>query len=448
MGSPAAPDGAASPVVVESANVVTTAVRTMTAPVATGERMDVLDAIRGVAVLGILVINVVALSGYAFVPPPAAAGSQYDARTFFVLSWLIEGKFYALFSFLFGVGFSVFVQRAAARGADPAQLFRRRLLALMLIGFIHTTFIWMGDILLTYAVIGFGLVPFLKKSDRTVIRWSVSMFALPIVLFALAVVAVALFGGSSGGTAPAAVGPAAAAPPVPPFMQHAVDSFANGGYVDVVRGNVIFTVANIIRRLVLMFFPRVFGMFLLGLYVGRKNMFGELAAHRPLLVRTLAVGLLAGLPLAFIGATLEQGALPVPGVRGLIETTAKSVSIPALALAYAAGLCLLFQCWRPVMAAFAPVGRMALTSYLTHSVVGTGVFYGLGLGLFGKVSLTVSVVGALVFYVVQMVISRLWLSRAQFGPAEWLWRMLTYRRRFALLKGPDPKFRFDVQNGA
>jgi len=408
---------------------------TMTTPVAVGERMDVLDAVRGVAVLGILVINVVALSGYAFVPPPSAPGSQYDARTFFVLSWLIEGKFYALFSFLFGVGFSVFVQRAAARGAKPAQLFRRRLLALMLIGFVHTTFIWMGDILLTYAVIGFGLVPFLKKSDRTVIRWSVAMLVLPVVLFAIAVIAVAAFGGSGGGAAASPAAPAAAAPPVPPFLQHAVDAFASGGYIEVVKGNVLFTAANVVRRLVLMFFPRVFGMFLLGFYVGRNNLFGELAAHRPLLVRTVTLGLLIGLPLAFVGATLEQGALPVPGVRGLIETTAKSISIPALALAYAAGLCLIFQHWRPVMDAFAPVGRMALTSYITHSVVGTAVFYGLGLGLFGKVSLTVSVAGALVLYVVQMVVSRLWLSRAQFGPAEWIWRMLTYRRRFALLKG-------------
>ena len=407
----------------------------MTTPVAVGERMDVLDAVRGVAVLGILVINVVALSGYAFVPPPSALGSQYDGRTFFVLSWLIEGKFYALFSFLFGVGFSVFVQRAAARGANAAQLFRRRLLALMLIGFVHTTFIWMGDILLTYAVIGFGLVPFLKKSDRTVIRWSVAMLVLPVVLFAIAVIAVASFVGSGAGAAASPAAPAAAAPPVPPFLQHAVDAFASGGYIEVVKGNVLFTAANVVRRLVLMFFPRVFGMFLLGFYVGRNNLFGELAAHRPLLVRTVTLGLLIGLPLAFVGATLEQGALPVPGVRGLIETTAKSISIPALALAYAAGLCLIFQRWRPVMDAFAPVGRMALTSYITHSVVGTAVFYGLGLGLFGKVSLTVSVAGALVLYVVQMVVSRLWLSRAQFGPAEWVWRMLTYRRRFALLKG-------------
>jgi uncharacterized protein len=397
--------------------------------------MDVLDAVRGVAVLGILVINVVALSGYAFVPPPAGPGSHYDARTFFILSWLIEGKFYALFSFLFGVGFSVFVQRAAARGADPARLFRHRLLALTLIGFIHTTFIWMGDILLTYAVIGFGLVPFLKKSDRTVIRWSVSMLALPVVLFAVAVAGVALVGGSGPGVETPESGPVAAAPALPPVLQHAVDSFASGGYVEVVKGNAIFTIANIVRRLVLMFFPRVFGMFLLGLYVGRNNMFGELAARRPLLVRTCTLGLLVGLPLAFVGATLEQGALPMPGVRGLTETIAKSISIPALALAYAAGLCLLFEQWRPVMEAFAPVGRMALTNYMTHSVVGTAIFYGLGLGLFGRVSLTVSVAGAIAFYVVQMLISRLWLARAQFGPAEWIWRMLTYRRRFALLKG-------------
>ena len=410
-----------------------------TAPVATGERMDVLDAVRGVAVLGIFVINIVALSGYAFLPPLDAPGSQYDGRTFFVLSWLIEGKFYALFSFLFGVGFAVFVQRAAARGADPVRLFKRRLLALLLIGFVHAIFIWMGDILLTYAVIGFGLIPFLKKSDRTVLRWSVTMFLLPVVLYAAVVVGVSVVG-SPGAAAPAEVPGAAAPAALPPILQQAVDAFASGSYVDVVQGNVIFTMANVVRRLVLMFFPRVFGMFLLGLYVGRRGMFAELAAHRPLLVRTLIGGLLLGVPLAYIGATLEQGGMPAPDVRGLTETIVKSISIPALALAYAAGLCLLFETARGVMAAFAPVGRMALTNYLIHSVVGTAVFYGIGLGLFGKVSLTVTLAAAVGVYVVQMVLSRIWLSHAQFGPAEWLWRMLTYRRWFSLMRGPDPKF--------
>jgi uncharacterized protein len=125
----------------------------------------------------------------------------------------------------------------------------------------------------------------------------------------------------------------------------------------------------------------------------------------------------------------------IPGVVGLIDTIAKSVGAPALALAYGAGLTLLFQRARGLMRTLAPVGRMALTNYILQSVVGVLVFYGIGLGFFRRTPLTIAVAGALVLFAVQVCISRAWLSRAQFGPAEWLWRMFTYRRRFALRRG-------------
>ncbi|MEO5894093.1 MAG: DUF418 domain-containing protein [Vicinamibacterales bacterium] len=399
-----------------------------TAPIATVERIDVLDAVRGVAVLGILLINVNALSGFAFIPPTNVAGSRFDGSVFFVLSWLIEGKFYALFSFLFGVGFAVFVQRAAARGAEPAQLFKRRLIGLLLIGFIHTFFIWMGDILLTYAVLGFGLVPFLKKSDRTVIRWAVTMLLLPIALYAVLLGVLAVLGTTQLAAAPASGTESG----LPPVLADAVEKFIHGGYFAIVQGNVAFTAANVVRRFILMFFPRVFGMFLLGFYVGRRRMFADLGAHRPLIMRTLVVGTTIGLPLAFVGARLEGGAFPAANVRGLMETTVKSVSIPALALGYAAALCLVFQRAPALMRALAPVGRMALTNYLMHSFIGTAVFYGIGFGQFGKTSLTFAVAGGFAVYLLQIVLSRIWLTYAAFGPAEWIWRMLTYRTRMSI----------------
>lgn len=411
-----------------------TAAPAITTPVGTAERMDVLDAVRGVAVLGILVMNVDALSGYAFVPNPAAPGARFDETLLFLLAFLAEGKFYALFSFLFGVGFAVFVERASARGADPARLFQRRLSALLLIGFIHTIFIWMGDILLTYAVLGFGLVPFLRKDDRTVMRWAIAMLLLPIALYAIAAVLLAIFGIPSALVPPPAAAEAAPGSNLPPFLLQAVHAFAHGNYVNIVQGNAAFTVAQIARRFVLMFFPRVFGMFLLGFLVGRRNIFADVVGHRTLLSRTALFGFLIGVPLAFLGAYLEGSGFPLPNLRGVTETTAKSIAIPALALAYAAGLCLLFQRARTLMRFFAPVGRMALTNYLTHSIAGIIVFYGIGFGLFGKVSLTVSLALAIGFYVLQMFASGWWLTRATFGPAEWVWRMMTYRRRLSLFK--------------
>jgi uncharacterized protein len=142
------------------------------APVQGTERMDALDAVRGAAVLGILLANIVAMSGFSLLPPDHYRSiplAEWHETTFFMMLFLIEGKFYSLFSLLFGVGFAVFVQRATARGADAARMFKRRLTGLLIIGLIHTFLIWMGDILAVYAVTGFALVPFLRRDDRTVL---------------------------------------------------------------------------------------------------------------------------------------------------------------------------------------------------------------------------------------------------------------------------------------
>jgi uncharacterized protein len=393
------------------------------------ERMDALDAVRGAAVLGILLANVIAMSGFPFLAPdhylslPLAA---WHESAYFLVLVLIEAKFYSLFSLLFGVGFAVFVQRAAARGADAARLFKRRLLGLLLIGLVHTFLIWMGDILATYALIGFALVPFIGRDDRIVLRWAVAMLLLPIVLYA------AMVGGAWAASVPSQPPGASGAPPA--ILMDAAAGFATGGYGDVLTGNAIFTAAQVVRRFMLMFFPRVFGMFLIGFYIGRRNMFADLDSHRPLLRRVFGWGLAIGLPLAFAGARMEGSNMGVPGMAGLLETTVKSIGVPVLSLGYAAGLCLLFQRARGLRRAFAPAGQVALTNYLVQSVAAVAIFYGIGFGLFGRVPLVIALGGALAFFVLQMIASKAWLARAAFGPVEWLWRMFTYRRRVPLFR--------------
>ena len=394
-------------------------------PVAGAERMDVLDAVRGAALLGILLVNVFAFGGFVLMPPPPAP-DPLEGTLYFLVAFLLEGKFYALFSFLFGVGFAVFVRRAAARGADAARLFRRRLTGLLLIGLAHTIFIWMGDILVIYALLGFALLPFLARDDRSVLRWAGAMLLLPIPLYALLVAAAAV-----AGAPPDEAGPDG---PMPAILMEAVNGFATGSYADVVRGNVIFTLAQLARRFLLMFFPRVFGMFLLGFYVGRRGMFADLCAHHALLRRVLVCGTVVGLPFSLAGALLEGLAPGLPSLSGLLETTLKTIGMPALSLGYAAGLCLLFERAARLRRSFAAAGQMALTNYLLQSVAGIAIFYGLGFGLFGRVPLAVALGGSVVFFVLQMIASRAWLAHARFGPAEWAWRMFTYRRRVPLLR--------------
>lgn len=403
------------------------------APVTGAERMDVLDALRGVAILGILLANVVALSGLGFVPEnhyrtlPLAA---WHPAIWFGILFLIEAKFYSLFSFLFGVGFSVFTSRALVRQADGVRLFKRRLTGLLMIGLVHSILIWMGDILLIYAILGFALVPFMRRDDATVLRWALGMLLLPMVLYAMAAGAVALFV-----TVPAAPPPESVSPsPLPPVLQDAANAFAAGSYAEVVKANVVFTGAQVARRFVMMFFPRMFGMFLLGLYVGRLGVFANLSAHRRLLVRVSTIGIAVGLPLSYLGAALESSAIgmSLPGARGLLETTVKTIGVPALSLGYAAALSLLFVRVAALRRAFAAPGQMALTNYLLHSVMGIAIFYGLGLGLWARVPLAIVMAGAIAVFVLQIVVSRVWLTYAAFGPVEWLWRMFTYRRAVPL----------------
>lgn len=390
--------------------------------------MDVLDVLRGIAVLGILLVNVESFIGYGFLtsdrPLPGAAG---DARAIFLIEFLVQGKFYCLFSFLFGAGFSVFIQRASWRGSHAVPVFRRRLVGLLLIGLIHSLLIWYGDILTTYAVIGFGLIPFLRKNDRAVLRAAVLWLASPVALYLLLMGIAAL-------AAPPPP-PAEGAETLPPILASAVQGFAHGGYVDVLRGNLLFTAANVIRRLVLMFYPRVFGMFLIGFYAARTGIFARLVEHVPLLRRIVRTGLLLGLPLAFVGAWLGGSSSPrPPSWIGMVEMVVESIATPLLAIAYASGICLYFLKHRNAALALAPVGRMALTNYLAHSVLGVAIFYGIGAGWYGRVSFTFALIGCVVVFAIQVALSRMWLSVAFFGPAEWLWRMFTYRRHFRLLR--------------
>ena len=120
---------------------------------------------------------------------------------------------------------------------------------------------------------------------------------------------------------------------------------------------------------------------------------------------------------------------------GLLEMIVESIATPLLALAYGAAICLVFLRFRGLASAIAPAGRMALTNYLSHSVAGVLMFYGLGAGFYGRLSYTYALLGCFGVFALQVIISRAWLSFALYGPAEWAWRTFTYRRRFPLFRG-------------
>src|SRR6266480_4402579 len=155
-------------------------------PISLPERIEILDVLRGLAVCGILVGNMQWFSGYGLMPPAMAEQSPFgDQATHFLVHFFVEGKFYSIFSFLFGFGFALQIARAEERGDLKASLFKRRLFWLLIIGLLHAYLLWSGDILSIYALMGFVLILFRRKTNDALLKWAFALLALPILTYLL-----------------------------------------------------------------------------------------------------------------------------------------------------------------------------------------------------------------------------------------------------------------------
>jgi uncharacterized protein len=383
------------------------------------ERIPALDVLRGVAVAGILFANVLVFFGLVFLPPERAAAlptASADSMVRVVERVLIEGKFYSIFSLLFGIGFGL----QLARGGEPAlPRFRRRLRILLGIGAIHAFLIWSGDILMLYALLGFTLPWFARKSDPELLRWVVILLAIPTVLYAAAL-AVWMLAGPAAAPAPVAM---------PAGILVIFEAMGTGGVKDAFIGNLLMVAGRWADLFATMRFPKVLGMFVLGLWTVRAGLALSPSSHRPLLVKWSLLGLSVGLPANLAAAWAGQHWPYLPPSGGaLLGVAMQAVGIPMLALGYAATVGLLVVDGRRIVSLFAPLGRMALTNYLMQSVICVVLSYGFGFGLWWRTGASTAVAIAAAIVLLQTPLSAWWLSRYRFGPVEWIWRRFTYAR--------------------
>lgn len=402
-----------------------------TLPVQTSERLDVLDVLRGTAIFGILIANIMVVSGYFFLDDAARTGlptPAADATLDFLVRMLLEGKFYSIFSLLFGYGFAVQLTRAAGRNLDFAPLFRRRLRGLLLIGLAHAVLLWYGDILLLYALLGFLLVPFRDASNRTLLRVAVACLVMPVGVYLLMLLA-------GAGDPFAAAADGAAADPSTDFLAAMMAAWREGSWFEAFRANLFGLAGRWVDLFISVRFPKVFGMFLLGFYLGRRGFGTDLDREGGVLRRGMIAGVLIGLPANALMAWLEgRGVyLPASGL-GLLQTVAATIGVPALALAYASAVVLAHgtSLGQRILGRVGYAGRMALTNYLMHSAIMVFLFYGWGLGWYGSMGPGITTPIALTICALQVPLSRWWLVRYQFGPVEWLWRQFTYRQRLPI----------------
>lgn len=406
-------------------------------PIDASERLVLLDVLRGFALWGVFVSNTFFwFSGRGYMPraqvdAARAAAPVWDVVISALVQSLVLGKFVTLFSFLFGLGFSVQMLRAEARGASITPLYARRLCAMFLIGAVHLLLIWHGDILTTYALLGFTLLLFRRRTDKTVLLCAAALILVLPLLASQGQHLLSLWRLGAEGAAQAAK---AAQERTQQERALMLEALTHGSYPTVMRASARYYFLEFVRNVPLFMIP-LLGRFLLGLVAGRRRLFHDAPQHLPFFRKLLGWGLGLGLPAAALGLWLQtlvrQKVIdPQATWLTLVQGPMRQVNELGLAAAYLSVLVLLFQreAWQRALRRLAPVGRMALTNYLCQSVLSILLYDSFGAGLLGKLPplALLALTGAI--FCTQIVLSHVWLARFRFGPAEWVWRSLTYGR--------------------
>ena len=392
-------------------------------PVKTSERYVILDALRGFALLGICMANFPEFSLYTFLSPEVATAmptAVADKITRYLLYIFVDGKFYTLFSLLFGIGFSIIIRNAERKGVNGFRIFYRRMGMLLLFGFLHLMFIWSGDILILYAMLGMLLPLFRRVSDKKLLGWAAFFLFLPIAVDGVCEMsrtnlALPFIHLQESYCAEYGINEANFA-----YWLHDAKDYGTV-FQFLVQGACVRMQEFIVGNR----YFKVLGLFLIGFYIGRHRIYADLEGRRNLLVKLCRLGMAAGLPLSLLYAWSSMNGHPFGNT---LHSLCYFISVYPLGFAYAAGLCLLYLKWKEgcIWRWLAAPGRMALTNYIGQSVIGMFLFYGIGLGLGSTIGLWQTEVIVLAVFLFQMLFSRLWLSGFKFGPLEWIWRMLTY----------------------
>lgn len=448
-------------------------------PVAESDRLMAMDIARGFALLGIFMVNIQTFAEPfgRFMAPTPEPGGALTTLCFYLERIFCEGKFYPLFSMLFGMGMMLQMASVDSRGGRFVPLYLRRLFVLMVIGFLHATLLWYGDILFTYSICGLILFLCRRASGRTLLIAGIIMVGASTLLGGA-------FGamGALGNHRPApvasvaessepvdsddAVAPAQTAesskevelndfdrlaqtspfvrwlqayqrgeikggPDDPLYMELETRAYREGGFWDAMG----FRVSTWLFFLVFLFFGmgwHIAGMFFIGAAFIKFGLLGPGgAAWR---ARLLVIGLLVGLPGSVIAAFVPHAGLGFLGAAVMVMLG--FACGPLLSILYLMLAARLAESGRALALAstLASTGRMALTNYLMQTIVSTAVFYWWGFAQFGLWTRPERCAFVLAVFAAQCVFSVLWMRRFRFGPMEWLWRSLTYLKREPMLR--------------
>ena len=386
------------------------------------KRYVILDALRGFAILGIILANFPEFSLWTFSDPSSWTATDRVTRA--IQTFLVDGKFYTLFSLLFGMGFSIQLTNAEGK----LRTFYRRMAVLFIIGLLHLCLLWSGDILMLYALCGMVLPLFRKLPTKNLLLCAGGFLILPVILDAI-------FGTRLADPLEAEQWRICA---LYGITQENFGTWLSDAtsYREVLQFLHQGGIERMWEFVIGHRFFKVLGLFMIGFAIGRNRIYADINGNTPLLKRILSYGLLLGIPVGVLYTWSAMAGYPLGRVS---HSVFYLLSVYPMGFAYAAGFALLFnRCqdasgWKLL----SNPGRMACTNYLGQSVIGIVLFYGVGFALGNKVGLLGTELIALGVYAFQIGFSSLWMRCFKFGPVEWIWRMLTYGKRLEILKSRE-----------
>ncbi|KQV55584.1 hypothetical protein ASC95_28995 [Pelomonas sp. Root1217] len=388
----------------------------MTGALPRAQRLDLLDALRGSALLGILLLH--AVEHWDFGASPEGYPAWLTALDGHAKHWaflLFGGKAYAIFALMFGISFHITLQSWQAKADHPSVRFLWRLVLLGAIGYVHGL-LFCGDILAVIAVLGLPLVLLNRLGTRALLAVAVLLLLqLPQWPEVVRVLSDAAYQpgyprhwGLYGQTEPV---------------------YAHGNFADVLAINTwTGQAAKWWWVLETWRWPQMLGLFVCGLQVGRSGVLHEPARLRRLAWRALAAGIAGSLLMWLVGQGVDT--LGLQGLRHMaVANLVKMLGNLAQMAVWAGGFVLLYGWARTgrLLALLAPYGRMSLTGYVTQAVIGVPFFYGFGLAMYRHVGPFMALGFGIGVFVLQLAFARWWLARYAYGPLEWLWRAATLR---------------------
>jgi len=378
-------------------------------PISEKKRLIWIDAARGFAIFGIFIVNIGSFSAPFFIygGQQEAWQAPIDQLTLAVIDIFFQASFYTLFSILFGFGFQIIQDRLKLKNMEIFPVLLRRLTLLTGFGFIHAFLIWHGDILLSYGIIGFLLLLFLNVQKKTLLVWAFLLLGGSVGLLSLALFAVRDYLDIANG----------------PAIQQAMENYQNSNLITIWTQNYRdWLVANGGIGFIFLI-TTLLPLFLIGMYIARKRWLHEPEKYKSLLLKWWIVSLLF-----FIGLKMGPYVFGNPTWFSYIQD---NLGGTASALFYIISITLFAQTklGENMLKSFSYVGKMALTNYITQSIISFVLFYGAGFGLYGQVRPLTGVIIVLIVFILQVLVSRWWLKRFLYGPLEWVWRCFTYLKK-------------------